>query len=120
MIKKADIILAAALIIIGLAMSYFFSSGSSSGQELLVSCGGERFGSYSLLEDREIVIERNDHINKITIKNGIVSMSFSDCRGQDCVQQASISKTGESIVCLPNQVVLEITGNSAEYDSISR
>lgn len=120
MIKKADIILAAALIVIGLAMSYFFSSGSSSGQELLVSCGGERFGSYSLLEDREIVIERNDHINKITIKNGIVSMNFSDCRGQDCVQQAGISKTGESIVCLPNQVVLEIIGGSAEYDSISR
>lgn len=120
MIKKADIILAAALIAIGLAMSYFLSSGSSSGQELLISCGGERFGSYSLLEDREIVIERNNHINKITIDNGIVSMSFSDCHGQDCVKQADISKTGQSIICLPNQVVLEITGSSAEYDSISR
>ncbi len=120
MIKKADIILAATLIIIGFAMSYFLSSGTSPGQELLVSCGGERFGTYSLLEEREIVVERNNHINKITIKNGIVSMSFSDCRGQDCVKQAAISKTGESIVCLPNQVVLEIAGGSTEYDSIAR
>lgn len=120
MFKKADIILAAVLIVIGLAMSYFLSFGTSSGHELVISCNGERFGSYSLLEDREVVIERNGHINKVTISDGIVSMSFSDCKGQDCVKQADISKTGETIICLPNKIVLEITGDETEYDSISR
>ena len=99
MIKKADVILALALIVIGLAMSWFFSFGQAAGSEL---------------------VKQDSHINKITIKNGQVSMSFSDCHGQDCVQQHSISRTGESIVCLPNKVMLEIQGGKSEYDSIAR
>ena len=120
MIKKADIILAAALIIVGIAMSYFLSFGQDTGSELIISCDGEKFGSYSLYEDREIVIERDDHINKVTIKNGTVSMSFSDCHGQDCIHQGEITKSGEAIICLPNKVVLEIEGGEAEYDTLSK
>ena len=120
MIKKADIILAVALIIVGLAISYILSFGQEIGRELTISCAGEKFGTYSLLEDREIVIDRNDHINKVTIKNGIVSMSFSDCHGQDCIHQGEINKSGEAIICLPNKVVLEISGDEAEYDTLSK
>lgn len=120
MIKKADIILASALVIIGLAMSYFFSFGQASGDTLIISCGGKKFGSYSLLEDREVIIEQSGHINKVTIKDGVVSMDFSDCHGQDCVKQASISLTGESIICLPHKIVLEISGGKAAYDSVAR
>ena len=91
--------------------------------------GGKRTGHYQrreglrdlfLAEDRTIEVKQDSHINKITIKNGHVSMSFSDCHGQDCVQQHSISRTGESIVCLPNKVMLEIQGGKSEYDSIAR
>lgn len=120
MIKKADIILAAALIIVGIAMSYILSFGQSTGSELLISCDGEKFGSYSLYEDREIDIERDDHINKVTIRNGTVSMSFSNCNGQDCIHQGEITKSGEAIICLPNKVVLEITGDDREYDVLSK
>lgn len=120
MIKKSDIILAVTLIILGLAASYFLSIGKDVGSELLISCDGKKFGSYSLLEDREIVIDKNNHINKVTIKNGTVSMSFSDCKGQDCVHQRDISLSGESIICLPNKVVLEIKGRDKAFDSISK
>ncbi len=120
MIKKADIILACVLITAGLAASYFLSLGKSAGSELVISCGGEKFASYSLYEDREITVKQNGHLNKVTIKNGSVSMNFSDCTGQDCIHQHSISQTGENIICLPNKVVLEIRGKSDEYDSISK
>lgn len=119
MFKKADIILVCALIIAGLIMSYFLSFGNPAGKQLDISCDGEIFGSYPLNEDREIVIERNGHINKVTINDGVVSMDFSDCSGQDCVHQGAISHTGETIICLPNKVVLEISGDSDEYDTIA-
>lgn len=119
-IKKADIVLAVFLIAVGLGMSYFLSFGQVTGQELVVTADGEKFGSWILTEDREISIERDGHINKITIKGGVVSMSFSDCHGQDCVQQGEISKTGESIICLPHKLVLEIEGGEAAYDSVAR
>ncbi len=120
MIKKADVILALALIVIGLIMSWFFSFGQTDGSELVITRAGEVFGTYSLTENRTIEVKKDSHINKITIKDGKVSMSFSDCRGQDCVQQHAIFQTGETIVCLPNKLVLEIRGGESAYDSVAR
>lgn len=119
-IKKADIVLAILLIAVGLSVSYALSFGQSAGDALVITADGERFGSYALMEDNEVAIERDGHINKITIQDGVVSMSFSDCRGQDCVKMAPISKTGESIICLPHKLVLEIKGGEAAYDSVAR
>ena len=73
-----------------------------------------------LSEDRTVTIERSGHINKITIKDGQVSMTFSDCSGQDCLQQGKISQTSQSITCLPNRIVIEIRGDSSEYDAVVR
>jgi len=120
MIKKADIILACVLVIAGLASSYLLSFGKPAGSEVVITCGGEKFASYSLHEDREVTVKQNGHLNKVTIKDSTVSMNFSDCSGQDCVHQHSISKSGESIICLPNKVVIQIKGKSDEYDSISK
>ena len=120
MFKKADRILAVLLTAAGLAAAYFLSFGQTAGDELLITVDGKVFGSYSLIEDNEIVIDRNDHTNKVTISDGKVSMSFSDCHNQDCVLHSEISRTGENIICLPNKVVLEITGDDNGYDSVSK
>ena len=120
MFKKADILLACFLVAAGLTMSYIFSFGRTAGDQLDISCDGQLFGSYPLSEDREITVERDGHINKITIKDGQVSMTFSDCSGQDCIQQGKISQTSQSITCLPNRIVIEIRGDSSEYDAVVR
>ena len=59
MIKKADVILALALIVIGLAMSWFFSFGQAAGSELVITRGGKVFGTYSLAEDRTIEVKHD-------------------------------------------------------------
>ena len=119
MILKADIILAILLIVAGLAVSYAFTSGNETGQTVSIMVDGEQYAYYSLLEDRTVTVNQNDHINKITIKGGKVSMTFSDCHNQDCVLQGEISSTSQSIVCLPNKVVVEIRGGNEEYDAIA-
>lgn len=120
MIRKADIILAVVLIVLGLAVSYAFSAGDSAGETVHILVDGDEYGYYSLLEDRTITIAENDHINKITIKSGKVSMTFSDCANQNCVHQGKISSTSQSIVCLPNKIVVEIHGADQEYDAVAR
>ena len=120
MIKKADIILTLGLIVIGLIMTWYFTTGGSDPQELKVSVNGQVYGTYDLSTDRTITIKQKGYTNKITIYNNSVSMSFSDCHGQDCVRSHSISQTGEQIVCLPHKVILEIEGGEAVYDSISK
>ncbi len=120
MIRKADIILAAILIVLGLLASYALSAGGETGQMVYVTASGKEYAYYSLMEDRTITIDQEGHINKITIKNGQVSMTFSDCSNQDCVHQGKISKTSQSIVCLPNKIVVEIHGDNPEYDAVAR
>ena len=120
MIRKADILLAAVLIAAGLAVSWLLSAGNEPGRMVYIMTDGKEYAYYPLSEDRAITVQQEGHINKITIKDGKVSMVFSDCHSQDCVQRGKISKTSQSIICLPNKVVVEIRGDSQEYDAIAQ
>lgn len=47
-----------------------------------------------------------------------VRVSDSDCPGQDCVHTGAISRAGQSIVCLPAQVVISIVSTSSDVDAV--
>lgn len=120
MIKKADIILAIVLIILGGFVSYVVAFGNSQGDTVLITVDGKEYGRYSLAENRSITVQQNNHINKVMIKDGIVLMSHSDCSNQVCVHTGAISRTSQSIVCLPNKVMIQIIGKGqVEYDAVS-
>ena len=42
----------------------------------------------------------------------------SDCPGQDCVHTGTITRAGQSIVCLPEQVVVQLTGGGGGPDAV--
>lgn len=116
-IKKADVILAIALIVAGLLLSYALSVYSVPGSQVQISLNGSVYGTYPLNENNTIRVEQNGHLNIITIQDGQVYMSHSDCPNQVCVRQGAISKTGQSIVCLPNRVAVTIIGPNQAYDT---
>ncbi|MDD6978919.1 MAG: NusG domain II-containing protein [Firmicutes bacterium] len=121
MIKKADLILAAILIIMGLAVSYYLSFGTVAGNTLEITSQGRVFGIYSLYENRTVVIETPaGHFNKVRIQDGCAFVTDADCPGKDCINSHRISKCGETILCLPNKLVLKIKGGKSVYDSISK
>ena len=72
---------------------------------------GELAGIYPLDIDNEIEIERDGHRNVVVIKDNTVHMDYSDCKNQVCVNTGKISKPGETIVCLPNYVIVEIVSS---------
>ncbi len=78
-------------------------------EELVIIVNGDIYGTYSLEEDCKIEINGT---NVCEIKNGAVSMTEADCPDQLCVHQREIASAGDTIVCLPNRVVLQISGNS--------
>lgn len=109
--KKKDLILicsvlvlAAAFWLVPRAVGFF---GNSKEQKLRITVSGEEYGTYSLEEDQ--VIKVGD-TNVCEIKDKKVSMISADCPDQLCIHQRTIQLQGETIVCLPNKVVLEITG----------
>ncbi|MBQ9014536.1 MAG: NusG domain II-containing protein [Firmicutes bacterium] len=120
MFRPADIILAVGLIVIGFAMSFFLAFGKDDGAQVTVRTGGELYGVYSLDEDQTVTIKQGSRENEFEIRDGTVRMLHANCHNHDCIQQGSISRTGETIVCLPNKVVLEITGGEEAFDVVAQ
>ena len=48
------------------------------------------------------------HYNLLSVVDGSVSMEAADCRDQICVQHIPFKNDRESIICLPNKLVIEI------------
>lgn len=121
MLKKADIILATIILIASIAASLIIGSISpAKGEKAVIISEGRIFGVYSLYENRTVAVLSNGHVNKILIRGGEARMISSNCSGKDCIHQGSISKTSESIVCLPNKVIVKIEGKDKSYDEISK
>jgi len=119
MIKKADIALFFIILAAGLALSWFTLTMNTDGDKVTITVDGEPFGVYSLFEDKTIEVKQSDCTNYITIKDGCVSMESSTCKNQVCVNTGKISQTKDSIVCLPNKVMVEITSEGGDTDVIT-
>ena len=113
MIKKADIILLIVILAVGIPMSVLSLTAGTGGDKVKISADGQVYGIYPLDEDGEIEVTEDGHTNHITIKDGQVSMSYSTCRNQVCVNTGAISETKDAIVCLPNRVVMEIISSDS-------
>ena len=47
-------------------------------------------------------------------------MTSADCPDHLCVKQKAISKEGESIICLPNKVIVEVdSAVNSEIDAVT-
>lgn len=103
MFKKRDIIIYF-FIFLSAFSAFFAVIKKESGKSAVVSQNNKIVIKADLSEDREIKLEHNT----IVIKNDEVFMLCADCPDKVCVKKGKISKKGESIICLPNRVAVEI------------
>ena len=61
-----------------------------------------------------------DGHNKVIIGDGVVWMEEADCPDKLCVNQGRISKAGQTIICLPNRIMVTIIGGTAQYDGVAK
>jgi len=115
--KKADIAVIGVVIVLAATLIVLYLRGfwGVSAQNLTISVDGKIYGVYALDKDMEIKIGDS---NICVIKDGKVSMTHADCPDQSCIHSMAISRAGESIVCLPNKVVLKITGQKADDEGV--
>jgi hypothetical protein len=56
----------------------------------------------------------------ISIKNKLVKITSATCKHKTCINMEPISKAGENLVCVPNQINISIAGNNSfGVDSIT-
>ena len=119
---KNDVIFISFLILFCVGVCIFvYKGGSVEGSTISITIDGAEYGTYSLLEEQTITIEQNGNINIIEIKDGEAYMKDASCPDQLCVDQNEISYDKESIICLPNKVVITVNSDvQSDLDGIVR
>ena len=55
----------------------------------------------------------------VEAENGRVRVPHSECPSQDCVHTGWVSRSGGQIICLPNRLVITVTGGGADADAVT-
>ena len=59
-----------------------------------------------------------DYMNTVTVRDGKIAVTESDCPGGDCVHSGWIGTSGRSIVCLPNRMEIRIVSAPGDVDFV--
>ncbi len=108
-LRRNDVIFIVALLLvvaIAGACLYFFRG---EGDTVTVSVDGEVIATYPLDKDRvEDIHTGKDGLNRLIIKDGKAWVEKASCPDGICAAHKPIYREGESIVCLPNKVVITV------------
>ena len=111
-----DIVLILAVLAVAVALMIVTGSRGKTGSHVVVMVRNQEIARYSLSVDGTYTI--NGGTNTIEIKDGKVRMAEAECPNHLCVKQGWIGYGGQSIVCLPNELSVTITGTEDTADFI--
>lgn len=84
-----------------------------------VRAGSDIFTTQSLNQQRTLEIPGPLGTTTVIIDHGRVRVTSDPGPRQYCVKQGWLTQAGEVAMCLPNQVSVELLGNSKPYDSLN-
>lgn len=111
--RRNDIFLLAGIVLMAVvfAVVYFFTR--KDGSYAVVLKNGNEIARYSLAEDITVPITDGDTVtNVLVIKDGKAFVSKAICPDQICVEHSAVSKAGQTIVCLPQELVIKIAASN--------
>jgi|SRR5690554_2787774 len=118
--KRGDIvIIAIVIILISVGVYMLFFQAKTPGAEIVIEVDGKEDYSYPLHQpgrDELIEVQGVIGITKVQLGDGQVRVVESDCPDKVCVNMGWIDKPGTPIACLPNRVIVRVTGGDRELD----
>ena len=118
---KNDTILGIGLLFAALClwfvMALISKQNTDSTAYVRITINNQEFAKYPLDSNERINI--ND-TNFVIISDGYVWMEEANCKDKLCINQGKISLSGQTIICLPNKVMVTIVGKDNEIDAIAK
>lgn len=112
-IKKVEIIITSIFLIIsilGCGIVYFIGEKSDK-VYARITVNGKEYKKIRLDNhkgEEELEIKSDLGLNKVKIINNKIGIIDANCKDKLCKQHGYIYKIGQTIVCLPNKVIIEI------------
>ena len=97
-----------ALAVVSALVWAFMQSGAKGAERVNIYRDGKLISSLGVDKDTEYKVD------KLTVKieNGAAFISESDCKCKTCIGFGRLSKAGQTAVCLPNKITIELIGKS--------
>ncbi len=95
----------------------FLPRGEQEAVSAQIYRGGQLLKTVSLDKPQQFPVE-GDYCNVITVEDGKISITDSDCPGQDCVHSGAIRSPGRSLVCLPNALEIRVVSGESDVDFV--
>lgn len=121
--KRNDIFLIILVLVIAIvgffALKIYQKEDEFSNAQVIITIDKKVYKSYNLNENIEEKIETEYGYNTLVIKDNKAYISEADCPDGICVSHKEAAKQGETIVCLPHRLVVEIKGGeNSEFDAV--
>lgn len=120
--KKGDIrIIIVIIVMVILSYSYMFYLDLAADDVVLrITQNQQVLYEFKLDENYQnrLMINDGGHYNEVIIDGFDVYVGEANCLNQVCVNHQAISSVGESIVCIPHKLVIEILGKTSDLDVI--
>lgn len=122
MIKKGDIILVAVIVgmvIVGIAGYNLYKNDNKVDRKIAVIKKNNeiiRVIDLDNVENPERITIEGKYTDIILVEKGKIRFENADCPDLVCVKTGWLSKKGDLAVCLPNQTIIKIEGETEEVD----
>lgn len=105
---RKDFLLIGAFLVLGGGLLAYTYLGKQDSAQVSVRVDGTCVKTFSLEDTVTYTITGKGGTNVLHIDNGTAWLSEADCPDQICVNTGKIKYAGQSIICLPHKVVVEI------------
>ena len=107
------IILLSAVCAVGACFYFLRPEGAS----VEVRINGTLTAEYPLDRDITVELAGEGGVNRLVIRDGEAYVEYADCPDGICSAHAPISRSGESIACLPHRLIITVTDGDADPDA---
>lgn len=116
-IKRRDIILFLVLIVIGAGSFILIKTNLKPGNEAEVYIDGSLVQTIDMTKDDTYVFDTGKGTNTVTVAGGEIRVTEADCPDRICMNMGWVSRSGETITCLPHKLVIEVHNDKKnDYD----
>ncbi|MBQ3565874.1 MAG: NusG domain II-containing protein [Oscillospiraceae bacterium] len=107
-VSVRELIIIAVILLFGVT-AFILLSFKKNGRTALIYVDGKPVTEIELKQEQNKTFTVSDAENIIfEVNNGKVRVVSSDCPDKVCCNTGFISKSGESIICMPNKMIVEI------------
>ena len=103
--KKRELIVLISVFLAALVVGLLLFILHGKGNCVVIYSDGKELTTMPLDKDTQMSVKGK---NTVCIENNEVFVNWADCPDKLCIKQGKLSKSGKSIVCLPNRLTVKI------------